>query len=130
MNVGLLNSVSAIALVGYVGAVIYHGNLMQLVAQLGSDWRFLEVLAAIGVLYALAKVPVLTGPVMLLVGVAVVGVLLKLAQNSTILTAFQAFGTGQLSLSSLADAFGAQAGKSLGFQSAASMPLPTTGVVR
>ena len=77
MEVGLLTSVSAIALVGYVGAVMYHGNLMALVNALKSDWRFLEWVAAVGVLYLLAKESYLHGPVVGLIGIAVVAFLLK-----------------------------------------------------
>jgi uncharacterized membrane protein YoaK (UPF0700 family) len=76
MEVGLLTSVSAIALVGYVGAVWYHGHLVDLAKQLPKDWQYLEWVAAVGILYLLARESYLHGPVAGLVGVAMFGFLL------------------------------------------------------
>ena len=79
MATGLLTSVSAIALVGYVGAVIYHGNLLALINALKSDWRYLEWVAAVGILYLLARESYLHGPVVGLVGLGIVAFLLHRA---------------------------------------------------
>lgn len=114
VNVGLLSSTAALAIVGYTGTVIFQGNLIALVTQLSKDWQFLEVIAAMGVLYYLTKIEYLQGPMTALIGLGVLGVVLKVASNSTLQTAFRDFASGGLDLASLAYIFAIQAGKSLG----------------
>jgi hypothetical protein len=77
VDVGLLSSVSAIAIVGYVGFVMAHGNLVPLLENLKKDWRFLEWAAAVGILYFLAKESDLHGPIVGLIGLAIIVFLLR-----------------------------------------------------
>lgn len=128
MNVGLLTSVSAIALVGYVGVVMYQGNLLPFLQQVGKDWEFLEWVAAIGLLYWLVKNEYLSGPVSALVGIALIAMLLKLTANPTVTSAVNSFGQGNLSLLSTLEAIGVQAGKTFGTAKVtANNWSPTTG---
>jgi hypothetical protein len=83
MGAPLLASVSAIAVAGYLGAVMYHGNLMSLVNALRSDWRFLEWVAAVGILYLLARESYIHGPVVGLIGIGIVAFLLHHAKGVT-----------------------------------------------
>lgn len=117
MNVPLLSSVSAIALIGYVGAVIVNGNLSALVTKLESEWHFLEFLVCVGILYGLVKVDAISGPVSLLIGMAFFGLLLKISQSGTgqvFGPQFAEFAQGQMGLFDLAQITGAQVGKALG----------------
>lgn len=98
MNVGLLSSVSALAIVGYTGAVIFNGNLMAMLTQLTKDWSFIEVPIAVGLLYALYRVPVLREPVGIIVGLTLLAVSLKLFTNSNATTAVSQFASGATGL--------------------------------
>lgn len=98
MNIGLLSSVSAIALVGYTGAVIYNGQLINLLSQMTKDWQFLEFIAALGILYYLAKQDYLSGPVTALIGLAAAGFLLRVVANPQATTAVKSFANGSQGL--------------------------------
>jgi hypothetical protein len=114
MEVGLLSSASALALVGYTGTVIFHGNLIALLDQLAKDKAFLAWMASAGIIYYLSQQPSIGGPVRLITGVAILAVLLKIFSANTLNAAFGDFAAGKLSLASLFAIFGVQAGKGLG----------------
>lgn len=113
MNVGLLSSASALAIVGYAGVTVYHGHLISLLDQLAKDKAFLAWMAATGVLYLLSQQETIGAPVRVITGVAILAVLLKVFSSGGLNSAFTSFQSGQLSLASLFSVFGVQAGKAL-----------------
>lgn len=113
MNVGLLSSASALAIVGYAGVTVYHGHLIALLDQLAKDKAFLAWMAASGVIYLLSQQETIGAPVRVITGVAILAVLLKVFSSGGLNSAFASFQSGQLSLASLFSVFGVQAGKAL-----------------
>lgn len=114
MDVPLLSSVSVLALVGYVGVVIWRGNLVALFTQLNADKAFLYALVAIGILYYLAKLPEIGGPVRLIIGVALLALLLKTMTAGSVKQTFSDFQSGKATIAdaftSVAEAFGGATG--------------------
>ena len=98
INVGLLSSVSAIAVIGYVGAVMWNGNLEALGAQLYADWHFLEFVAALGLLYLVARADYLSGPASALIAVAAVGLAIKTLSNEAVQSNLNGMLQGQVGL--------------------------------
>lgn len=131
MNVGLLSSASALAVVGYTGTVIYHGNLVALLDQLAADKAFLAWMAAVGILYVASKQPEIGGPVRLIAGVAVLALLLRIFSNGGAGSALSNFANGQSSLAEAFIEFSAAAGSALGIhqpEAANNLPTMSTGV--
>lgn len=114
MNVGLLSSASALAVVGYSGTVIFHGHLIALLDQLAKDKAFLAWMASAGIIYFLSKQETIGVPVRMITGVAILAVILKLFGTGSLTSAFADFQAGKLSLASLFSIFGVQSGKALG----------------
>lgn len=114
MNVGLLSSASALAVVGYTGTVIYHGNLIALLHQLEKDKAFLAWMTAGGIIYFLSKQESIGVPVRMITGVAILAVLLRVFQNGGAGSALSEFRKGNLGLASAADIVATVAGKTLG----------------
>jgi|SRR6185312_7158696 len=79
MGVGLLSSVSALAIVGYGAATIFHGQFATLIAQLGKDWHFIAVPISAAILFALYQNEYLKAPVGIFIGMAIFTVILKLS---------------------------------------------------
>jgi hypothetical protein len=98
MDVGLLSSVSALALVGYTGAVIYHGNLMTLLKQVATDWSFIEVPISAGILFLLYQNQYLQQPIGIIVGLAIFAMLIKVFSNTAAKQALNDLAAGKISL--------------------------------
>lgn len=114
MDVPLLSSVSVLALVGYVGVVIWRGNLVALFTQVNADKAFLYALVAIGVLYYLAKLPTIGGPVRLIIGVTLLALLLNIFGAGGVAQSFADFQAGKITIAQLFNNFGISAGLRLG----------------
>jgi hypothetical protein len=116
MNVGLLSSASALAICGYTGSVIYHGNLIALLNQLAKDKAFLAWMAAAGLLYFLSQQDTIGVPVRLITGTAILAFLLKIfSGNTNVLgSVFSDFAAGKISFAQLFTVFATTAGTKLG----------------
>ena len=102
-----LNGVAAIALAGYVGAVIYNGNLNAMIAALSEEAGYLEFVAALAVLWYLAQWKVLGGATNWLVIGFCVAVAMKIVADPTVVQAIGDFGAGRLTMwEALMTAFG------------------------
>lgn len=122
MNVGLLSSASALAVVGYTGTVIFNGHLIALLDQLQKDKMFLAWMASAGTLYFLSKQETIGVPVRMITGVAILAVILKIFGAGTLTAPFHEFANGKLNLASMFSIFGVQAGKALGVYNGPSNP--------
>lgn len=116
MNVGLLSSASALAVVGYSGTVIFHGNLIALLNQLAKDKAFLAWMASAGILYLLSKQESIGTPVRMITAVAILAVVLKIfdGQTNTLPQMFADFQSGKIDIVTAFETFAVTAGIRLG----------------
>lgn len=116
MDVPLLSSVSVLALVGYTGVVILHGNLVAMLHQIYGDRGYLYWMVAVGILYYLSKQPTIGAPITFLVGMGILGVLLKVfgGQANFLPQVFQDFAAGKINIVQAFEVFATTAGTRLG----------------
>jgi hypothetical protein len=129
MNVGLLSSASALAICGYTGSVIYHGNLIALLNQLAKDKAFLAWMAAAGLLYFLSQQDTIGVPVRMITAVAILALLLKVFSNGGANSAASEFAKGNIGLATFFQNIAIETGLALGiYQNTAQNNVPINGV--
>lgn len=91
----LANTASVFVIAGYLGMVVYRGNMGALLSELPKDAGYIEFLVAGAVLKVIVDNPNTHSVALGLVAVSIVAVLLKAASGSGNLSALSEFGAGR-----------------------------------
>ncbi len=94
----LANGASALAIGGYLAAVVYQGNVKPLISEMSGDYGYIEFLVAGVILKVIVDNPATHEVATLLIVAAVIAATLKFAAGSGNLSALENFANGNASM--------------------------------
>lgn len=94
----LLNGVSAVAIGGYLAAVVIQGNADEFISEAISDWHYVEFLLALIAIKAALDLPYIGEAVFWFVAMAATATALKVVSDNDAFNALKEYGNGKASM--------------------------------